>query len=41
MARLEATQEMFREDIIVADLFRLDCQLELMCLANGEITVTA
>jgi hypothetical protein len=24
----------------MADLFRFDCQLELMCLANGENAVT-
>jgi hypothetical protein len=29
-------QKMFRADIIVIDLFRFDCQLELMCLANYE-----
>jgi hypothetical protein len=33
--------EMFRADIIVTDLFRFDCQLELMCLANGENAATA
>ncbi len=33
-------QEMFLADTIVTDLFRFDCQMGLMCLANGENTVT-
>ncbi len=34
-------QEMLREDILVTDLFRFDCQLQLKCLANCESTVIA
>ncbi len=37
----EADPEMFLADIIVTNLFRFDCQLELMCLANGENAVMA